>query len=100
MSPVIHFLGSWMIACATTHNPRDRKLVTLAGVLPDADGLGLVADAAISLASGKEISFWYYQKYHHYLLHGWFGALLTTAVLMCFARQRWRTGLLCLLTFH
>ena len=44
MSPLTHLVGSWLVAVATTNNPRDRKLVTLAGVLPDADGLGAVAD--------------------------------------------------------
>jgi len=100
MSPITHFLGSWLIATATTNNARDRKLVTLAGILPDLDGLGIVADIALSIVSGKETSFHYYQHYHHYLLHGWPGALLVTALLVCFARQRWRVGLLCLLMFH
>jgi hypothetical protein len=44
MSPFAHFVGSWLIASATTNNPRDRKLVTLAGALPDADGLGVIPD--------------------------------------------------------
>lgn len=100
MSPVAHFLGSWLIATATTKNPRDRKLVTLAGVIPDADGLGLVADAILSVISGKENTFHYYQHYHHYLLHGWPGAILVAALLAGFARQRWRVACLCLLTFH
>jgi hypothetical protein len=100
MSPLTHFLGSWLIAAATTNNPRDRKLVTLAGVLPDVDGLGLVVDVAKSLTSGQENTFHHYQHYHHYLMHGWPGALLAAAVLAGFARQRWRVALLCLLTFH
>ena len=100
MSPVTHFLGSWLIATAATNNPRDRKLVTLAGVLPDADGLGLVADVIGSLISGKENTFFYYQQYHHYLLHGWPGALVIAALMTCMGRQRWRVALFCLLTFH
>ncbi|MEI6197851.1 MAG: H-X9-DG-CTERM domain-containing protein [Verrucomicrobiota bacterium] len=40
MSPFAHLIGSWLVASVTTNNPRDRKLVTLAGVLPDVDGLG------------------------------------------------------------
>ena len=44
MSPLTHLIGSWLVAAATTNNPRDRKLVTWAGVLPDADGLGLIPD--------------------------------------------------------
>jgi hypothetical protein len=100
VSPVTHFLASWLIASATTNNSRDRNLVTLAGILPDADGLGLVADVIGSAISGKENTFYYYQHYHHYLLHGWPGALAVTALLTCFSRQRWRVALLCLVTFH
>ncbi len=100
MSPVTHFLGSWLIAAVTTDNPRDRKLVTLAGILPDADALGIVADTATALGAGKASDFNFYQKYHHLLLHGWPGALVVTAGLVCFARQRFRVGLLCLIVFH
>jgi len=100
MSPFTHLIGSWLIATAATDNPRDRKLVTLAGVLPDADGLGAVPDVVGSLVSGKECTFYYYQTYHHLLLHGWPGAIVVSAAMVCFARQRWRVLFLCLLTFH
>jgi len=75
-------------------------LVTLAGVVPDADGLGIVADTVGSLISGRENTFHYYQQYHHYLLHGWLGAIGVAAVCAGFGKQRVRVALLCLLTFH
>jgi inner membrane protein len=100
MSPLTHLVGSWLVAVATTNNPRDRKLVTLAGVLPDADGLGVVPDVVSSWVSGKECTFYFYQTYHHLLLHGWPGAILISVILAFFARQKWRVLLLCLLTFH
>ena len=100
MSPFAHLIGSWLVASATTTNPRDRKLVTLAGVLPDVDGLGVVVDVVDSLISGKENTFHYYQQYHHILLHGWPGAVAVSILLMLFARQRRPVLLLCLLTFH
>ena len=100
MEPVVHLIGSWLVASATTNNPRDRKLVTLAGVLPDADGLGIIPDVVGSWLSGKECTFNYYQTYHHLLLHGWPGAIVISALLAIFARQRWRVLLLCLLTYH
>ena len=74
--------------------------MTLAGVLPDADGLVVAADVVRSLVSGKENTFQYYQQYHHMLLHGWPGALAITALLVCFARKRLRTAMLCLFVFH
>ena len=100
MSPLTHFVGSWLVAAATTNNPRDRRLVTLAGVLPDLDGLGAVVDVVRAWTSGRELSFDYYQHYHHLLLHGWPGALLVSVVLMCFTRERWRVLFWCLVTFH
>ncbi len=100
MSPFTHLVGSWLIASATTNNPRDRKLVTLAGVLPDADGLGAVADVVGSWITGKECMFYYYQTYHHLLFHGWPAAITISLLLTFFARRRWRVLFLCLLTFH
>ncbi len=46
MSPLTHLLASWIIAVKTTDNLRDRRLVTLAGVAPDLDGLGIIIDIA------------------------------------------------------
>ncbi len=100
MSPIAHFIGSWLAASVTTDNPRDRKLVTLAGVLPDADGLGVVVDVVGSMISGKENTFHYYQQYHHLLLHGWPGAIVVSILLVCFAERRRPVLLGCLLTFH
>ena len=100
MSPLTHFVGSWLVAVATTNNPRDRTLVTLAGVLPDADGLGIVADVTGSLIFGKESTFYYYQTYHHSLLHGWPAAIAISVLLTFFGKQKCRVLVLCLLTFH
>ena len=86
-------LGSWLIASATVNNPRDRRLVTFAGIIPDADGLGMVMDVARSLVTGRETEFENYQRFHHLWLHGWPGALLTAVVLASFGRQRLRVGL-------
>ena len=35
VSPETHLLASWIIAAKTTNNPRDCRLVTLAGILPE-----------------------------------------------------------------
>jgi hypothetical protein len=100
MSPLTHLVGSWLVAVATTDNPRDRKLVTWAGVLPDADGLGVIPDVVGSWISGKECTFYYYQTYHHLLMHGWPAAMLVSIAFALYAQQRPRVLLLCLLTFH
>jgi len=100
VSPITHFFGSWLVASATANNARDRTLITLAGVLPDLDGLGIVLDTLSSWVSGTENTYHYYQYYHHYLLHGWPGALAICIGLTLFARQHWRVLLMCLVTFH
>jgi hypothetical protein len=100
MSPLTHLVGSWLVAVATTNNPRDRKLVTWAGVLPDADGLGVIPDVVGSWISGKECTFYYYQTYHHLLMHGWPAAIVVSILFALYARQRLRVLLLCLLIFH
>ena len=98
MSPFTHLLGSWIIAVNATDNERDCRLVTLAGLLPDADWLGLVADIASAAFGHKPTQF--YGLYHHYLCHGAVAGIVFAVVLACFARQRWRVALLALLVFH
>ena len=98
MSPLTHLFGSWIIGAKATGNLRDCRLVALAGILPDADGLGLVLDLANS-ALGRKATY-FYASYHHYLLHGAFGAIVLTLLLTCFAKQRWRVAILSLIVVH
>ena len=98
MSPETHLFASWIVAAKTTNNLRDCRLVALAGFLPDADGAGILVDMANRLLGRRETV--YYFNYHHFLLHGIFGAVVITAVLTCFARERWRVAGLALLMVH
>lgn len=98
MAPVTHLLASWIIAAKTTDNPRDCRLVALAGVLPDLDGLGFVVDVFNSVFRNTRTE--YYQQFHHLWMHGLPGAVATTAVLVCFARRRGRVGILALFVYH
>ena len=98
MSPATHLFVSWVIAAKTTDNPRDCRLVTLAGILPDLDGLGLIPDV-VTRALGYRGTL-YYEHYHHFLLHGIYGGVAIAVLLTCFARHRWRVLLLALLVFH
>jgi len=96
--PEAHLLTSWVIAAKTTDNARDCRLVALAGILPDLDGLGIIADFATRALGWKKTL--YYEHYHHYLLHGALGGILIALLLAVFARQRWRVALLALAVFH
>jgi ABC-type cobalamin transport system permease subunit len=71
--------------------------VTLAGVAPDVDGLGVVIDLG-HMAMGTGPSY-YFQDYHH-LYHCLGGALLTTLIFVAFARRRLLTAALVLASFH
>lgn len=97
MSPETHLLASWIIGVKATNNARDCRLVALAGILPDVDGLGLVLDGIAHLFGWKTF---FYERYHHFLLHGALGAILITLLLTCFARNKRRVALLCLAVFH
>jgi len=98
MAPATHLLASWILAAKTTDNPRDCRLVALAGVLPDLDGLGIVADL-FDRAVGKP-DHEYYARFHHYWLHGGLAAVVVTMALVCFARRPGRVVVLALLAFH
>jgi hypothetical protein len=99
MSPITHLFASWLIAAKATDNLRDRRLVALSGLAPDLDGLGIVADFTRHALRGGD-DYFFYQKYHHTLLHGIFGAVLIAVVLGCFAERRWRVMLWCFVAAH
>jgi hypothetical protein len=98
MNPETHLLISWVIGAKATDNARDCRLVALAGILPDVDGLGLILDLANQAFWGRKT--FYYGHYHHVLLHGAFGAALITLLVTCFARRKLRVALLALLMVH
>lgn len=98
MTPITHCLASWVVADEGRVGNRDRALVTWCGLLPDADGLGLLADSMNRLLGRPES--WYYALYHHTLLHGIFGALLIPAAMCGFAANRVRTFWLGFVAVH
>ena len=98
MSPITHFLASWSTADALRLRARDRALATWCGVLPDADGLGVLLDGANRLL-GRAGS-WYYGEYHHAVLHGVFAAVAIPLALSFFAANRLRMFAVGVLTAH
>lgn len=95
MNPVTHFLIGWELGCALRLGKRDCGLLVAASVLPDLDGLGVVLDW---LAPGAGPSL--YGSYHHFVLHGAFGALLAVALTVPFARRRLKVAVWVLVAFH
>ena len=97
MSPVTHLLAGWLVASAANLNRRERALVTVAGVIPDLDGLGLIAEVA-TRHSARPLTWW--SDYHHVLGHNLGFALLVSAAAFVVARRRWTTAALVCLSFH
>lgn len=60
----------------------------------------MVADVTKGMFSDQPTTYYYYQKFHHVLCHGWPAALVICGLLACFATRRSRTFGFCLLTFH
>jgi membrane-bound metal-dependent hydrolase YbcI (DUF457 family) len=71
-------------------------LVTLAGVAPDIDGLGIVAEY---LTRNSRHPLEWFSTYHH-SLHSLPFAVVVAAVSFAFATQRWKAASLAFLSFH
>jgi len=96
MSPVTHFLTGWVFANCARPERKERALITLACVIPDVDGLGIIPEL---LTRNSAHPLLWFTLYHH-SLHTLAFALVVAAVAFVLARQRWKTGLLALASFH
>jgi membrane-bound metal-dependent hydrolase YbcI (DUF457 family) len=96
MSPVTHFLTGWVLANSASLGRRERALVALAGVVPDIDGLGIVAEY---LTRNSRHPLEWFSTYHH-SLHSLPFAVVVAAVTFVLATQRWKTASLAFLSFH
>ncbi len=98
MSPITHFLMGWAVAnSAPSLDKRERAMVTWASVVPDIDGLGIVADW-LTRNSSHPLNWW--GGYHHILAHNLCFALIVAVVAAILAQQKAKTTLLVLLSFH
>jgi len=98
MSPVTHFLTGWAVANAVPSlSKRERAFVTWASVIPDADGLGIVAELGTRHAD-HPLNWW--SQYHHVLCHNLGFALLVCSVTAALSRQRFKTTILAAISFH
>lgn len=85
MSPVTHFLLSWLAAeSAPQLARRERAAIALAGIAPDLDGLGVVVDV---LTGGRTELF---QEWHHVLLHNLPAMAAAAGLAAWIARPGWR----------
>ena len=91
MSPVTHFLAGWAAANTVTLGRRDRLIVTLSGIAPDFDALGIIGNLA---TRGSENPVYWWEEYHHILGHNLGFALALTIVTLLAAKRRITAALL------
>jgi inner membrane protein len=88
-----HFILSWVVANAAPLDRRSRVCITLAGVVPDIDGAGALAD---KLGYGGDLFF----TYHHVFAHNLAFGLALSAVLALACARKAMVFALCLIAFH
>ena len=96
MSPITHFLSGWVLANCAKLNRRDRAIVTVAGIIPDVDGLGIVPEL---LTRNSTHPLLWFTLYHH-SLHNLAFALVVASLAFVMATRKWTTGILALASFY
>ena len=97
VNPITHFLVGWAVGSGARLEQRDRAVVALAGLAPDLDGLGIVADFA---TAGSENPTEWWGTYHHLLGHNLGAALGVTVLAYFVAKGRYVTASLAFASFH
>jgi hypothetical protein len=98
MSPITHFLMGWAVANSVPSlTKRGRAMVTWASVLPDLDGLGIVAEK-LTQNPAHPLNWW--SEYHHVLGHNIGFALAVTILAAIFAERKFATASLVCFSFH
>ncbi|MCU4675168.1 metal-dependent hydrolase [Catenovulum sp. 2E275] len=69
MSPGTHLLFSWVSTVELLKNRRERAVVSVAGITPDIDGIGIIVDKITGSTN-------FYLSHHHYFGHSIFAAFL------------------------
>jgi len=102
MNPVTHGLLSWLIAEAASNDSdllfyRERAAITVAGLAPDLDGLGIVAELA-TRHSEHPLLWW--SQYHHVVGHNLLAAVVVSAAACAWSGRRLRCFVLAFTAFH
>ncbi len=92
MAPGAHLLMSWLCSVPIFKQCRERRLVALAGISPDIDGIGIFID---QLSSNKTN---FYFEYHHYLCHNIFASFVISLLATAFAKSQ-RAAVFCMSLF-
>jgi len=88
---------SWLGSRAIFEERRSRVVVTLSGIVPDIDGLGLVIDTGLKVF-GVNTNFW--GVWHHYLHSLPFCILISFAAMVIVKSKRFLVGFASVVVFH
>ena len=97
MHLVTHLLTSWTVANSPRLESRDRAIITLAGISPDIDGVGIVAELA-TRHTEQPLLWW--TRYHHVIGHNLTFGLMVFLIAVACAKRRIFTASLALFVFH
>ena len=97
MHVISHFFLGWIVATADHLDQRERAMVTIAGVIPDIDGIGIIAEL---LTWNSNHVLWWYHDYHHLLAHNLAFGMIMAGICFWRATRRWKTATLAFLSFH
>jgi inner membrane protein len=97
MNPVTHLLTGWALAGSFRINRLERAFVTIAAIIPDIDGAGIIYDYLSADRSFQALQYW---KYHHILGHNIGFCLLLCLLSFSFTKRRLITTLLVFISFH
>ena len=96
MSPVTHFLSGWVLANCARLDAMDRAIITLACVVPDVDGLGIIPEL---LTRNSAHPLLWFTLYHH-ALHNLVFALVVAVIAALLAKDKFMTSFLAFFSFH
>lgn len=98
MNPVTHLLLGWTVANTDRSlAKRERAAVTIAGIAPDLDGLGLIVEL---LTRGTKHELLWWSNYHHTALHNLLFALFVSICCFYVTGKKLRTALFAFASFH
>ncbi|MBI4852194.1 MAG: metal-dependent hydrolase [Acidobacteria bacterium] len=97
MSPITHFFIGWLVATPSKLTPKERAIIAFAGVMPDLDAAGIIAEV---LTKNSDHPLLWWSDYHHILGHNIGFALLVTILAVIFSTHHLLTALLTFISFH
>jgi len=96
VSPVTHFFIGWVLGSVVGSSRRERALVTLAAVVPDVDGLGILPELLTRHARHPLL---WFSQYHHDL-HTLLFAVVVFFFAFFLAGCRWKPAIFAFISFH